>query len=75
MLFFPMFCLGYDFESFQRSALESGVNTADRSLPVILELTGFQSGNAGGQTARIDTYVMMDAIFYVSLDGTCSVSV
>ena len=75
MLFFPMFCLGYDFESFQRSALESGVNTADRSLPVILELTGFQSGNAGAQTARIDTYVMMDAIFYVSLDGTCSVSV
>jgi hypothetical protein len=72
---FPMFCLGYDFESFQRSALESGVNTADRSLPIILEMTNFQSGNAGAQTARIDTYVMMDAIFYVSLDGTCSVSI
>lgn len=72
---FPMFCLGYDFESFQRSALESGVNTADRSLPVILELTGVQSGNGGALTARCDTYVMFDAIFYVSLDGTVSVSV
>ena len=72
---FPMFCLGYDFESFQRSALESGVNTADRSLPVILELGNVQSGNAGALTARCDTYVMFDAIFYVSLDGTVSVSV
>ena len=72
---FPMFCLGYDFESFQRSALESGVNTADRSLPVILELGNVQSGNGGALTARCDTYVMFDSIFYVSLDGTVSVSV
>jgi hypothetical protein len=28
------FFVGYDFEAFQRVALESGINTADRSLPI-----------------------------------------
>lgn len=31
--------LAYDFETFAKSATESGINVADRALPVSLELT------------------------------------
>ena len=62
---------GLDFEAFNRTALESGVNSADRSLPISLELT-----SAGAAiVSTVDAYVLCDAIFYVNLDGTCSVSV
>jgi hypothetical protein len=62
---------GLDFESFNRSAIENGVNTADRSLPITLELTS----TAVNQAMTTDVYVLCDAIFYVNMDGTCSVSV
>jgi|TARA_R100000388_G_scaffold56508_1_gene41754 hypothetical protein len=65
------FTIGYDFEAFQKSALESGVNTADRSLPMSLELT-LDNDNAA---TRVDAFVLADAIFYVSMDGSVSVSV
>jgi len=66
------YTLGYDFEAFQRVALESGINTADRSLPInfICE----RSEDASAPT-RADFYVLTDAIFYINLDGTASVSV
>ena len=66
------FILGYDFESFQRVALEAGINTADRSLPInfIFDKTG-----ATAQATRIDVYVLCDAIYFINLDGTVSVSV
>ena len=63
---------GLDFEAFNRTALESGVNSADRSLPITLELT---AASASATAATTDVYVLCDAIFYVNLDGTCSVSV
>ena len=63
---------GLDFESFNRSAIENGVNTADRSLPITLEV---KAGSQVAQTTTIDAYVLCDAIFYVNMDGTCSVSV
>lgn len=63
--------LGLDFESFPRTALENGVNTADRSLPITLELTATDTAIA----TSVDVYCMCDAIFYVNLDGTMSVSV
>ena len=67
------FFVGYDFEAFQRVALESGINTADRSLPINFICTKA----TGGTTAptRADFFVLTDAIFYVNLDGTASVSV
>jgi len=65
--------IGYDFEAFQRVALESGINTADRSLPInfICE----KSGTGTTNPTRADFYVLTDAIFYINMDGTASVSV
>ena len=66
------FCpYGIDLEAFQRVAIESGVNTADRSLPISLVLT-----QIGAQAqATIDCYVLADALFYINSDGSMSVSV
>ena len=63
---------GLDFQSFPKTALESGINTADRSLNMSLELTRTAgSGNA----CVVDAWLLCDAIFYVNLDGSVSVSV
>ena len=66
------YSIGYDFEAFQRVALESGINTADRSLPInfICEKSASTTNATRG-----DFYVLTDAIFYINLDGTASVSV
>ena len=66
------FCpYGIDLEAFQRVAIESGVNTADRSLPISLVL----SHNAAQAAQTIDCYVLADALFYINSDGSMSVSV
>jgi len=64
--------VGYDFEAFQRVALEAGINTADRSLPInfIAERSG-----ATINATRCDFFILSDAIYYINLDGTISVSV
>jgi hypothetical protein len=64
------FTIGYDFEAFQRVALEAGINTADRSLPINLI---YQKDGAGSVT-HCDVFVLCDAIYYINLDGTVSVS-
>tara|TARA_R110000824_G_scaffold24870_2_gene87093 strand:- start:2461 stop:4026 length:1566 start_codon:yes stop_codon:yes gene_type:complete len=64
------FTIGYDFEAFQRVALEAGINTADRSLPINCIITRAQSATL----MRADFYVLVDAIFFINLDGTASVS-
>ena len=62
---------GIDLEAFQRVAIESGVNTADRSLPISLILN-----TTGSVTATtIDAFVLADALFYINADGSMSVSV
>ena len=63
---------GLDLEAFQKVAIESGVNTADRSLPIslITEHTGAAANNQ-----NIDVYVLADALFYINQDGSMSVSV
>lgn len=66
------FCIGYDLEAFQKSALESGVNTAERALPINLELTFDGLGSANNITC--DNYVCADQFFYVNSDGTMSPS-
>ena len=62
---------GLDLEAFQRVAIESGVNTADRSLPISLIL------NFAVQPVvqTYDVFVLADALFYINGDGSMSVSV
>jgi hypothetical protein len=61
-----------DFESFPQTALENGINSADRSLPITLEIE-----RTGGIATPVDVevWVMCDAVFYVNLDGSVSVSI
>ena len=66
------FMVGYDFEAFNRVMLEQGIDTSSRSLPI--NFIGNINGNAGADV-RADFYVLCDAIFYINLDGTASVSV
>jgi hypothetical protein len=65
------FFVGYDFEAFNRVLLEQGIDTSSRSLPINFIAT---KGATAGQV-RADFYVLCDAIFYINLDGTASVSV
>ena len=51
--------------------LEQGIDTSSRSLPINFICS---KGASGGQM-RGDFYVLCDAIFYINLDGTASVSV
>ena len=71
----PCFAIGYDFESFQKAtnAIESGINTADRSLPIVLECKSASTAALTGANAH--TYVMADAIWYINSAGTVTVSV
>ena len=62
---------GLDMEAFQRVAIESGVNTADRSLPISLIL----QHNPAATASNLDVFVLADALFYVNQDGSMSVSV
>lgn len=70
------FCpYGLDLEAFQRVAIESGVNTADRSLPISLILSHANPGGAAVVAQQVDAYVLADALFYINADGSMSVSV
>lgn len=62
---------GLDMEAFQRVAIESGVNTADRSLPISLIL----QHNPAATATTLDIFVLADALFYINQDGSMSVSV
>lgn len=63
-----------DFESFPRTALENGLNSADRSLPITLEIKRNGGSNVVGGV-DVDVFVMCDAVFYVNVDGSVSVSI
>ena len=65
---------GMDLEAFQRVAIESGVNTADRSLPISLILS-FAGANVPANNTQVEVYVLADALFYINGDGSMSVSV
>lgn len=64
------FVIGYDLEAFQKSALESGVNTAERALPITLEIEGTNQADA----VQVDSYVVSDWFGYVNADGTITPS-
>ena len=69
--FYSFSPFGIDLEAFQRVAIESGVNTADRSLPLSLVLNTGAMNSAQG----VDAFVLADALFYINSDGSMSVSV
>jgi len=68
---------GLDFESFPKTTLENGINSADRSLPINLEIRRVDTTGDGAETLAvdIDVFVMCDAVWYVNLDGSVSVSI
>ena len=73
------FLIAYDFETFAKSATESGLNVADRALPVSFNYksdavsTGVKkvngTDNEGNQKIRYDTFAMCDCIIYIDLMG------
>ena len=65
------FTVGYDFEAFARVALEAGINTSDRSLPINFIVNKGTTTN----NVRADFFVLTDAIYYINLDGSASVSI
>ena len=64
--------LGYSFDAFPSTALESGVNSAANSLVTSLELKG---NSAGSATTTVDVFALVDMMVYINLDGSTSVSV
>ena len=62
---------GIDLEAFQRTAIESGVNTADRSLPIslIIDIAAVQA-----QAINVDAYVAYDSLYFIDEMGTIRVS-
>lgn len=63
-----------DLESFQRTALESGVNTADRSLPISLVLNIGGGAVAANEQFNIDCYVAFDSLYFIDAIGNIRVS-
>ena len=62
---------GIDLEAFQRTAIESGVNTADRSLPISLIV---DIGAANGEAVNVDSYISYDSLYFIDSAGNISVS-
>ena len=63
-----------DLESFQRTALESGVNTSDRSLPITLVLNIGGGAVAANEQFNIDAYVAYDSLYFIDAMGNIRVS-
>lgn len=62
---------GIDLEAFQRTAIESGVNTADRSLPISLMI---DIATPNTQAINVDCYVAYDSLYFIDETGTIRVS-
>ena len=72
------FTIAYDFETFAKSATESGLNVADRALPVSINIVkdavSLKDNADANLTAangqiRLDTFAMCDCIIYIDLMG------
>lgn len=70
-----MFVIGYDVESFSKSVIESGIDTASRALPISLELSRTGDSATGIENIINDNYVCGDGFFYFNPDGTITPSV
>jgi hypothetical protein len=60
-----------DMEAFQRTSIESGVNSADQSLPISLILN---VGAGQVNAINIDAYVSYDSLFFIDETGSIRVS-
>ena len=68
-----LFVAAYDFETFAKSATESGLNTSDRSLPVSFTVkTAAVGGGVNDLVVRYDVFAMADCILYINLAGKLS---
>ena len=66
------FCpFGLDLEAFQRTAIESGINTASQSLPISLILN---IGVAQAQAVNVDAYISYDSLYYIDEIGSIRVA-
>ena len=67
---------GVDLEAFQKTAIESGVDTSSRALQMSLHMN--LGPDAGGGVAAdaitIDAYVVYDALYYIDENGRINVS-
>jgi len=67
-----LFVAAYDFETFAKSATESGLNTSDRSLPVSFTVKTEAVNNVSDLVVRYDVFAMADCILYINLAGKLS---
>ena len=68
-----LFVAAYGFETFAKSATESGLNTSDRSLPVSFTVkTAAVGGGVNDLVVRYDVFAMADCILYINLAGKLS---
>ena len=67
-----MFVAAYDFETFAKSATESGLNTSDRALPVSFTVKTAGVNNVSDLVVRYDVFAMADCILYINLAGKLS---
>jgi hypothetical protein len=67
---------GIDCEAFQRTAAESGIDTASRSLPMTLNVKlGVDAGGAAaGEAIAVDAYVVYDSLYFIDQAGRINVS-
>ena len=67
---------GIDLEAFQRTAIESGIDTASRSLPISLnvQLGRDAGGNIAVDPITIDAYVVYDSLYFIDMEGRINVS-
>ena len=67
-----LFCpFGLDLEAFQRTAIESGINTASQSLPISLVLN---IGTPQLQAVNVDAYISYDSLYYIDEVGSIRVA-
>ena len=66
---YSFWMLAYDFETFAKSATESGINVADNAIPVLLDLKRNGAANESGQPTRLDIFAMCDCIVYIDMQG------
>ena len=65
--------LALDLESFQRTALESGGNTSDKSLPISLMLN-VGAGAVAAEAINLDCFVSFDSLYFIDEIGNIRVS-
>ena len=65
-----LWAAAYDFETFAKSATESGLNTSDRAIPVSFTVKTSEIAEAiTALNVRYDVFAMADCIIYIGLDG------